>query len=114
MVGNPPSHRMTYGNYLQLESLLKLQDGPEGYSPAPSHDEMHFIVVHQTFELWFKLILRELKEARELLVQDKVEEHTIPKIVRHLERVSEIFRLLAVIMTKLFSEGMAYKSLGIG
>ena len=95
MVGNPPSHRMTYGNYLQLESLLKLQDGPEGYSPAPSHDEMHFIVVHQTFELWFKLILRELKEARELLVQDKVEEHTIPKIVRHLERVSEIFRLLA-------------------
>ena len=95
MAEGAPSHRMTYGGYLQLNELLSLQDGPEGYSPAPSNDEQHFIVVHQAFELWFKLILRELKEARQLMNQERIEEATIPQVVHHLERVSEIFRLLA-------------------
>ena len=95
MAADTPQVRMTYGGYLQLEELLALQDGPEGYHPVPSNDELHFIIVHQTFELWFKLVLRELKEARALLTQPRVEESTIPIIVHHLERVSEIFRLLA-------------------
>ena len=95
MADGPSDVRMTYGGYLRLDELLDLQDGPAGYSPAPSNDELHFIIVHQTFELWFKLILRELKEARALLTQAKVEESQIPVIVHHLERVSEIFRLLA-------------------
>ena len=56
MTDDAPTHRMTYGGYLQLDSLLTLQDGPEGYSPAPSNDEQHFIIVHQAFALWFKLI----------------------------------------------------------
>lgn len=95
MAGEPQAHRMTYGGYLRLEELLALQDGPEGYMPAPSNDELHFIIVHQAFELWFKLILRELKEARRRLLQPKIEESAIPVIVHHLERVSEVFRLLA-------------------
>ena len=88
-----PAFRMTYGGYLQLDSLLELQSGPKGYAPAPSNDELHFIVVHQTFELWFKQILRELKEARDLMTSERVQESTVPVIVHHLERVSEIFRL---------------------
>ncbi len=95
MAGETPAHRMTYGGYLRLEELLALQDGPEGYAPPPSNDELHFIIVHQAFELWFKLVLRELKEARQRLLKPKVEESAIPVIVGHLERVSEIFRLLA-------------------
>ena len=95
MADDSPAVRMTYGGYLRLDELLALQSGPEGYFPAPSNDELHFIIVHQTFELWFKLVLRELKEARALLHQPKVEESTIPIMVHHLERVSEIFRLLA-------------------
>ncbi len=87
--------RITYGGYLRLEELLTLQDGPEGYTPPPSNDELHFIIVHQTFELWFKLILRELKEARALMDVERIEEASIPRVVHHLERVSEIFRLLA-------------------
>ncbi len=87
--------RMTYGGYLQLEALLSLQDGPPGHDPPPSNDEMHFIVVHQSFELWFKLILRELKEARDLLHTEFVDEANIPNVVHHIERVTEIFRLLA-------------------
>lgn len=91
----PVSARITYGGYLRLEELLSLQDGPQGYTPSPSNDELHFIIVHQTFELWFKLILRELKEARALMDLERIEEDSIPKVVHHLERVSEIFRLLA-------------------
>lgn len=95
MATDAPPARITYGGYLQLEELLALQGGPEGYTPPPSNDELHFIIVHQTFELWFKLILRELKEARQLMNQNRIEEAVIPQVVHHLERVSEIFRLLA-------------------
>ena len=87
--------RMTYGNYLKLEELLKLQSGPEGHNPAPSNHEMHFIVTHQAFELWFKQINRELEDALDLMNVDEVDEKQIPVIVSHLERCSEIFRLLA-------------------
>ncbi len=90
-----PTHRMTYGGYLQLDELLTLQDGPQGYSPAPSNDEQHFIIVHQAFELWFKLILRELKETHALLNQEHVPEEKLPQMVHHLDRVTEIFRLLS-------------------
>ena len=86
---------MTYGGYLQFDELLSLQDGPQGYSPAPSNDEQHFIIVHQAFELWFKLILRELKEAHLLLHQEHVPEEQLPQMVHHLDRVTEIFRLLS-------------------
>ncbi len=90
-----PGGRMTYGNYLQLEELLRLQSGPEGHSPSPSNHEMHFIITHQAFELWFKQINRELEEALDLMNVEEVDEKQIPVIVNHLERCSEIFRLLA-------------------
>ena len=95
MTEDAPAHRMTYGGYLQLDELLTLQDGPQGYSPTPSNDEQHFIIVHQAFELWFKLILRELKEAHTLLNQEHVPEEKLPQMVHHLDRVTEIFRLLS-------------------
>ena len=95
MSGENSGARMTYGNYLQLEELLSLQSGPEGHEPAPSNHEMHFIVVHQAFELWFKQVNRELECALNLMNVPEVDEKQIPVIVSHLERCSEIFRLLA-------------------
>ena len=95
MSSENPGVRMTYGNYLQLDELLSLQSGPEGHNPAPSNHEMHFIVVHQAFELWFKQINRELEDALNLMNVPEVDEKKIPVIVRHLERCAEIFRLLA-------------------
>ena len=90
-----PSARMTYGNYLRLDELLSLQSGPMGHNPPPSNHEMHFIITHQAFELWFKQIIQELDQALVLMNQDLVDEKSIPIIVQHLERCSEIFRLLA-------------------
>src|SRR5256885_2279337 len=55
---------MNYSDYLHLPELLALQ---RPRSEPPEHDEMLFIVIHQTYELWFKLLLHELEKAgREL------------------------------------------------
>jgi tryptophan 2,3-dioxygenase len=83
----------TYWDYLQLVPLLKLQGGLEEDDSKVSEDELHFIIVHQVFELWFKLVLRELRLSRDHLIADRVPERHIPHVVRHLRRVNEIFKL---------------------
>ena len=88
---NGGSNNWTYGDYLGLHDLLKLQ----GEEREISSDEMHFIIVHQTFELWFKQVIRELSEAREILSLNIVPEEKIPTAVDHLSRTTEIFRLMA-------------------
>ncbi|MBY5992822.1 tryptophan 2,3-dioxygenase [Ferrimonas balearica] len=56
---------LTYGSYLKVEELLKLQ---QLQSDPPEHDEMLFIVIHQTYELWFKQILHEMDKLGPALV----------------------------------------------
>ena len=56
------SNDMTYGDYLQLDQLLSAQQ-----PLSPVHDEMLFIVQHQTSELWMKLMLHELHAAMQAL-----------------------------------------------
>ena len=87
--------RLTYSEYLRLTELLDLQSGEKGCTREINNDETHFIIIHQIFELWFKLILSELRCARDLLMGTHVEESKIPKIVQHLNRVTEICRLMA-------------------
>lgn len=77
---------MSYGDYLQLERLLsaqKLQSHP------PHHDELLFVIIHQTTELWFKLIIHELSAAL-----DKVEADELSQAFKILARVKHIQRLL--------------------
>ncbi len=85
----------TYGEYLRLEELLGLQTGLEDDEGKISNDELHFIIVHQNFELWFKLVINELRCTRDLLDTDYVEETSLPQAVHHMERVTETFRLMA-------------------
>lgn len=85
-----------YWDYLRLGRLLELQGGLEGDESLLSADETHFIIVHQAFELWFKLILKELSLARDHLVQPKVPEAAVPHVVHHLRRVTEILKLLVM------------------
>lgn len=61
---------MNYWDYIHVEELLSLQGGFDGDETKVSNDEALFIVVHQIYELWFKLILRELTSARELFRQN--------------------------------------------
>ena len=83
-----------YWDYLQLDRLLALQGGLEGDDTRISSDELHFIVVHQVYELWMKLLLRELRDARDQLSAERVDEEIVPRVVHHLDRVEEIFRLM--------------------
>ena len=83
----------SYWDYLRLPELLALQGGLEGDDAALLPDELHFVVVHQVFELWFKLVLRELRLARDHLAAPKVPEERIPYVVHHLGRVNRILRL---------------------
>lgn len=57
--------QLSYGSYLKLDVLLAQQQ-PE--SDPPAHDELLFIMIHQVYELWFKLLLHELTTVRDLLL----------------------------------------------
>ena len=89
---NPEDHgaqmsfdgRMSYGDYLSLDKILSAQ------APlSDAHDEMLFIVQHQTSELWMRLAIHELTAARDLLAKGQ----TRPAF-KMLARVARIFEQL--------------------
>lgn len=82
---------LTYSTYLRLSELLALQT-PVGPPEMPAHAraaEHFFIVVHQSFELWFKQQLLDLHCATDALAADDTE-----VAIEHLRRVAAIQRLL--------------------
>lgn len=80
------SRTMSYGSYLQLDTLLSAQSP---VSVPEHHDELLFIVQHQTTELWLKLVLHELRSARDLLRADN-----LPLALKRIARVKHIQRTL--------------------
>lgn len=76
--------RMSYGDYLQLDSILNAQ---KTWSDA--HDELLFVIQHQTSELWMKLAIHELTAARDMLTAGD----TRPAF-KMLARVARIFEQL--------------------
>ncbi len=83
----------TYADYLRLPQLLGLQGGFEANDEAVSEDELHFIVVHQVFELWFKSVIHEIRMARDRMSAQFVPDKDIPYVVRHLRRVNAVFKI---------------------
>ena len=78
------SKSMSYGDYLSLDSILHAQ-----HPLSPDHNEMLFIVQHQTSELWMKLALYELRAALE-----RVRGDDLPPAFKMLARVSRIMEQL--------------------
>lgn len=76
--------RMSYGNYLALDAVLGAQ-----HPLSESHDEMLFIIQHQTTELWMRLAIHELSAARRAIAKDEV-----APAMKMLARVSRIFEQL--------------------
>jgi len=74
------SRDMTYGDYLHLDALLTAQ-----HPLSPEHNEMLFIVQHQTSELWMKLMLHELRAAIDNVANDR-----LAPAFKMLARVSRI------------------------
>lgn len=77
---------LTYNDYLKVPELINLQNV---LSVPPHHDEMLFIIIHQAYELWFKLVLHEFDQA-----MDHMEKKEPLKAHHFLKRVVEIFRVL--------------------
>ena len=72
---------MSYIDYLSLDPILGAQN-----RQSDAHDEMLFIIQHQTSELWMRLALHELSTARDLLANGD-----FPPVFKMLTRVSRIF-----------------------
>ncbi len=81
-----PYGKLSYGSYLKVPELLDLQ---ELRSENEAHDEMLFIVIHQAYELWFKLVLFEFDSVAEAMERDDAFEAT-----RLLRRIHKIENLL--------------------
>ncbi len=102
----PPSE-LTYASYLKLHELLRLQ---EPLSRPASHDEMQFIVVHQAFELWFKLMLHEIDTIFRLFEARDVRE--AERLFHRLNRIVEVFiQQLEVIETMVPSDFVKFRDL---
>lgn len=80
-----------YWDYIKTEQLLSLQGGFDNDESALSNDEVVFIVVHQVYELWFKLVLRELETARDVFRQNPVPDIELANAARSLRRVVSLF-----------------------
>ncbi len=83
-----------YTEYLQIEPLLQLQKRQSEVHGPPAHDEMLFIIVHQTYELWFKQILTELDSVLEIFSAAEIDEKKLGTVVARLERITEIQKVL--------------------
>lgn len=77
---------LTYNDYLKIPSLLSLQ---KPLSSPAHHDELLFIIIHQAYELWFKLVLHEIENALQYMQKQEV-----LRAHHFLNRTVQIFKLL--------------------
>ena len=102
--------RMTYGDYLRIDRLLTSQHLLTG-----AHDEMLFIIQHQTSELWMKLALHELDAARRAIADDRVREAfkmlaRIARIFEQLNNAWDVLRTMTPSDYTTFREGLGQSS----
>ena len=84
---------LNYTDYLQIKTLLGSQALESEKKSALAHEEMLFIITHQTYELWFKQIIWELDSIIKLFSKNPVEDHDLSKIVHRVKRVNKIWGL---------------------
>jgi len=97
--------RLDYQGYLGLDRVL---DAQHPLSDPPHHDEMLFIIQHQTAELWFKLIIHELKAAIDHLAADDAS--PCLKILARVKMIQQqLFDQWAVLETLTPSEYMQFR-----
>lgn len=113
----PRSHvsPLSYSDYLRIPQLISLQH-PQ--SSPPHHDELLFIVIHQTYELWFKLLLHELDAVvanLQAAVSNPGSRDEVYEAARLLRRCTEIARVLVeqftVLETMLPTHFLAFRDL---
>jgi tryptophan 2,3-dioxygenase len=99
------SAEMSYGDYLQLDSVLNAQK-----PLSPAHDEMLFIVQHQTSELWMKLLLHELQAAMQAVAEDRLQPafKMLARVSKIMEQLVHAWDVLATMTPPEYSAVRAY------
>jgi tryptophan 2,3-dioxygenase len=81
-----------YGEYLQLQKILDAQYPESDKEGIDAHDEMLFIIIHQSYELWFKQIIHELKSIHSIFKKNEINDNSpdLYQVVHRLKRVGTI------------------------
>ena len=103
------TNRLTYAGYLRLDRLLAAQEPLSGAPGVPPrHDELLFIIQHQTSELWLKLMIHELKAAIAFVREDRLD--ACFKILARVKLIQkQLFEQWAVLETLTPSEYEAFR-----
>jgi tryptophan 2,3-dioxygenase len=87
---------VNYHDYLQLDRILNSQSPLSIKEELPAHDEVLFIIIHQTYELWFKQLHHEIDSVLEIMDRPSLNDNSpdLQKVVRRLSRCVTILRVL--------------------
>jgi len=87
---------MHYHDYLQLDKILNSQFPESEKQNLSAHDEMLFIIIHQTYELWFKQLLHECNSIIDIMQKPTVNDNSpeLQTVVHRLNRMATILRVL--------------------
>src|SRR5689334_12473641 len=87
---------MHYNDYLQLDKILNAQSPESIKRDLPAHDEMLFIVIHQTYELWFKQLHHEIESILHIMKKPAMNDNSpeLQTVVHRLNRMVIVLRVL--------------------
>jgi len=102
---------MSYGDYLHLDAILGAQ-----HPRSPDHNEMLFVVQHQTSELWMKLMLHELRAARIGVRDDALQPvfKMLARVSRIMDQLVQAWSVLATMTPPEYTEMRPYLGLSSG
>lgn len=95
------AHEMGYGDYLELDTLLSAQN-----LRSDKHDEMLFIIQHQTSELWIRLLLHELTAARDCIRRDELDPSfkMLARVSRVMDQLVSAWTVLSTLTPSEYTE----------
>ena len=87
---------MHYHDYLQLDKILNAQDPESAKHEISAHDEMLFIIIHQTYELWFKQLHHEADSILQIMRKPSLNDNSpeLQTVVHRMNRMVTILRIL--------------------
>ncbi|WKZ67699.1 MAG: tryptophan 2,3-dioxygenase family protein [Flavobacteriales bacterium] len=89
-----------YPDYLQLDKILEAQHPESAKHGEPAHDEMLFIIIHQSYELWFKQVLHEVGSVMALFADGHIDDNA-GELSIAVHRLSRVHTILQVLVQKI-------------
>lgn len=88
--------KIYYSEYLQLDKILNAQQPESALAGVRADDEMLFIIIHQSYELWFKQLMHELNIIREVFAKPEIPDHSndLGMVIHRLNRMCRIMNML--------------------